>query len=255
MNDQRRTLWVLMSTSVLASSLALGCGPSPDAGGQNGSSGDKAAPQGTPGVGSFVFTAGSTNEGGAPSGGNLALTGTNPAPAATDDGGVPTTIPAPTAFDPVPSSPEAGKLAQPASPVVSQPGAMPLISQGLLAYSNYAQSAASNAIDADYSTTWRTGHDPSAADSNWLAIDLSTVPTAQRTTVYAVWFNENGYNYDTSDGPSYTLPGDFEIQGSPATGGGQPPSTGWVSLASTNGNTLSSGASLLKLAGYNWLRF
>jgi lysophospholipase L1-like esterase len=144
---------------------------------------------------------------------------------------------------------------QPASPVVSQPGAMPLISQGLPAYSNYAQSAASNAFDADYSTAWRTGHDPSAADSNWLAVDLSTVPTAQRTTVYAVWFNEYGYNYDTSDGPSYTLPGDFEIQGSPTAGGGQPPSTGWVTLASATGNTLSSGAYLLKLGGYNWLRF
>ena len=255
MNDQRRTLWVLMSTSVLASSLALGCGPSPDAGGENGSSGDKAALQGPPGSGSLVFTAGSTNEGGAPSSGGLALTGTNSAPAATDDGGVPTTVPAPTALDPVPSSPEAGTPAQPASPVVSQPGAMPLISQGLPAYSNYVQSAASNAIDADYSTVWRTGHDPSATDSNWLAIDLSTVPTAQRTTVYAVWFNEYGYNYDTSDGPSYTLPGDFEIQGSPTAGGGQPPSTGWVTLASTTANTLSSGANLLKLGGYNWLRF
>jgi|SRR5580658_2286366 len=285
MNDQRRTLWGLMSTSVLASSLALGCGPSPDAGGESGSNGDKAVPQGTSNSGSLVFTAGSTNEGGAPSSGGdkaapqgtsnggalvfaagptteggapsssgLALTGTNSAPAATD-GGAPTTLSSPTVLDPAPSSPEASTVAQPASPVVSQPGAMPLISQGLPAYSNYVQSAASNAVDADYSTVWRTGHDPSAADSNWLAIDLSTVPTAQRTTVYAVWFNEYGYNYDTSDGPSYTLPGDFEIQGSPTAGGGGPPSTGWVTLASTTGNTLSSGAYLLKLGGYNWLRF
>src|SRR5580658_9299665 len=265
MNDQRRTLWVLISTSVLASSLALGCGPFPDAGGDNGSSGDKAAPQGTSNGASLVFAAGPTNEGGAPSSGGLALTGTDRAPAATDGGvptsvptseptSVPTSVPTPTAL-PVPSSPEASTVAQPASPVVLQPGAMPLISQGLPAYSNYVQSAASNAVDADYSTVWRTGHDPSAADSNWLAIDLSTVPTAQRTTVYAVWFNEYGYNYDTSDGPSYTLPGDFEIQGSPTAGGGGPPSTGWVTLASTAGNTLSSGASLLKLGGYNWLRF
>src|ERR1700733_1992040 len=171
MNDQRRTLWVLMSTSVLASSLALGCGPSPDAGGENGSSGDSAPPQGTPSGGALVFAAGSTNEAGAPSSGGLPLTGTNGAPAVTDDGGQPTTVPATTPFEPVPSSPEAGTPAESASPAVSQPGAMPLISQGLPTYSNYAQSAASNAVDADYSTVWRTGHDPSAADSNWLAID------------------------------------------------------------------------------------
>jgi acyl-CoA thioesterase-1 len=255
----------MMSTSVLASSLALGCGPSPDAAGESASNGEMAGPPKTPGGDPLVFTAGPTNEGGAPSSGGVALTGAISAPVATD-GGVPTTVvptavvptavvPAATALDPVPSSPEASTLAQPASPVVSQPGAMPLISQGLPAYSNYVQSAASNAIDADYSTAWRTGHDPTAADSNWLAIDLSSVPAAQRTTVYSVWFNEYGYNYDTSDGPSYTLPGDFEIQGSPAAGGGQPPSTGWVSLAQTTGNTLSSGANLLKLGGYNWLRF
>lgn len=270
MNDQRRTLWLLMSTSVLASGLALGCGASPDAGGDTVSSGDKAAPQGTPGGGSPVVTAGSTNEGGAPSSGSLALRGTTSAPAATGDSGEPTTVPAPIAPDPLPSSPEAGTPSQPASPpssreagtpsqpaspMVSQPGAMPLISQGLPAYSNYAESAASNAVDADYSTVWRTGHDPSAADSNWLAIDLSTVPTAQRTKVYMVWFNEYGYNYDTSNGPSYTLPGDFEIQGSSTAGGGQPPSTGWVTLASATANTLSSGANLLELGGYNWLRF
>jgi lysophospholipase L1-like esterase len=133
---------------------------------------------------------------------------------------------------------------------------MPLISQGLPAYANYAAGGpASNAVDADYGSAWRTGHTPSTADSNWLAVDLSTVPPAQRTTVYAVWFNEYGYNYDTSDGSSYTLPGAFEIQGSPTAGGGQPPSTGWVTLASRSGNTLSSGANLLNLVGYNWLRF
>jgi acyl-CoA thioesterase I len=280
MNDPRRTLWVLMSTSIVASSLALGCGPSADAGGENASSGDNAAPHGTPNSGSPVltvasgekgssgdraalhgtpdsgspvFTTGSSNEGGAPSG-SAALTGADNAPAATG-GEVPTTVPAPEGLTLAPPSLEASTPPQPASPTVPQPGAMTLISQGLPAYSNYAQSAASNAIDADYSTVWRTGHDPSAADSNWLAIDLSTVPTAQRTAVYAVWFNEYGYNYDTSDGPSYTLPGDFEIQASPMAGGGQPPSTGWVALASTTANTLSSGANLLKLGGYNWVRF
>ena len=140
-------------------------------------------------------------------------------------------------------------------PVVTHAAAMPMISQGLPAYSNYAASPAASAVDADYSTAWRTGHNPSQADSSWLAIDVSSVPVSMRTTVYSVWFNEYGYNYDTSDGSSYTLPGDFAIQASAAPGGGQPPASGWTTLTSKTGNTLSSGANLLDLTGYNWVRF
>jgi lysophospholipase L1-like esterase len=132
---------------------------------------------------------------------------------------------------------------------------MPKISQGLPSYTNYAQSPASNAVDADYSSVWRTGHVPAAGDSNWLAIDLSSVPVAQRTTIYSVWFNEYGYNYDTANAPSYTLPGDFAIEGNGAPGGGQPPASGWTTLASTTGNLLSSGANLFAFGGYNWVRF
>ena len=138
-------------------------------------------------------------------------------------------------------------------------GPMPLISQGLPAYASYAQSPASYAFDADYTTTWRSGHDPTSADSNWLAVDLSTVPTAQRTTVYSVWFNEAGYTYDTqpANAQSYGLPGDYAIQGNSAAGGGPAPLTGWVTLAgaSITGNFLSSGANLFNLSGYNRVRF
>jgi lysophospholipase L1-like esterase len=110
-------------------------------------------------------------------------------------------------------------------------------------------------VDTDYSTVWRTGHVPAPGDSNWLAIDLSSVPVAMRTTVYSVWFNEYGYNYDTSGASSYTLPGDFAIEASAAPGGTQPPSSGWTALVSATGNLLSSGGNLLNLAGYNWVRF
>jgi endoglucanase len=169
------------------------------------------------------------------------------------------TAPVSTADASADSSPtiEAAAPTADAAPVPAQappPGAMPLISQGLPAYTNYAQSPASSAVDADYSTVWRTGHNPTTGDSNWLAIDLSSVPMAQRTTVYAIWFNEYGYNYDTSDGSSYTLPGDYEIQANPSPSGA-PPATGWVTLASKAGNLLSSGANLLHLDGYNWVRF
>jgi hypothetical protein len=255
MNDQRGTLWVLMSTSVLASSLSLACGPSPGAGSAHVVGGAAATPLDTSNGGDLLppNPVESAADGGA----------WTDSGALDDSAPAPTTISAPAAHGPASASPDAattaaaetGVPAVAASPVVTRRAAMPLISQGLPAYANYAQSPASNAVDSDYSTAWRTGHDPSMADSNWLAIDLSTVPAAQRTTVYAVWFNEYGYNYDTSDGSSYTLPGDFEVQGSPTAGGGQPPSAGWVTLASTKGNTLSSGANLLNLQGYNWLRF
>ncbi len=132
---------------------------------------------------------------------------------------------------------------------------MPRISVGQPAFAKYSPNTAADAFDADYSTDWRSSHIPSSSDPDWLAIDLSSVPVVQRTTVYSVWFNEFGYNYDTSDGYSYTLPGDFQIQANAAPGGTQPPSSGWVTLTTTKGNELSSGANLLDLSGYNWVRF
>jgi lysophospholipase L1-like esterase len=268
MNDQRRTLWALMSTSVLASSLAVACGSSPAPSGTNGVAGGNV--EGTlNGGGSPFFTAGPTDDGGAASSGGPAPTAVNGVSVAADGGGTaneaaagPTTAPAaPAAAPALPNaSPpaSANEASAPSAPLpsgIAHGGAMPLISRNLPAYASYAQSPAAAAVDADYGTAWRTGHDPSASDPNWLAIDLSTLPTAQRTTVYAVWFNENGYNYDTSDGSSYTLPGDFEIQANVAAGGGQPPAAGWLTLATKTSNTLSSGANLLNLGGYNWLRF
>jgi hypothetical protein len=132
---------------------------------------------------------------------------------------------------------------------------MPLISIGRPALALNAQSPALDAVDASYGTVWRTAHVPAAADPDWIAIDLSAIPQVQRTTVYSVWFNEYGYNYDTSDGNSYTLPGNFEIQANAAAGGGAAPLNGWVTLATTTSNLLSSGANMLSLGGYEWVRF
>ena len=139
--------------------------------------------------------------------------------------------------------------------MVSQAAAMPKISNGLPTFTNYGASPAPGAVDLDYGTVWRTGHDPSPSDPNWLAIDLSSLPVAMRTTVYSVWFNEYGYNYDTSDASSYTLPGDYTIQASAGPGGGQPPTSGWTTLVTRTGNLYSSGATMLDLTGYDWVRF
>jgi lysophospholipase L1-like esterase len=132
---------------------------------------------------------------------------------------------------------------------------MPLISRGLPVFASRSRSAAARAIDDDYATTWSSGHPPSTAEPDWIAVDLSSVPALRRASVYSVWFNEAGYVYDTSEGYSYALPGDYEIQSHDGSGDGSPPAGGWVTLVSRKGSTFSSGADLLHLDGAAWLRF
>ena len=231
MNSRRRVWLLLTSTSAVASALALGCGASADAPGTSHGGVDPVSLQPFAPGGRSVF------RGGVAASGDGGVT--------TGDGGAKG------------SAPTGGDASDAATggPTVTQPAPMPMISRGLPTYSNHVATPASSAVDADYSTVWRTGHNPAADDSNWLAIDLSSVSIASRTTVYSVWFNEYGYNYDTSGASSYTLPGDFAIEANAGPGGAQPPATGWTVLASTTGNLLSSGANLLDLAGYNWVRF
>jgi hypothetical protein len=130
-----------------------------------------------------------------------------------------------------------------------------VISLGKPVVANYGNSMAAAAVDSDYGTQWRSYHTATTSDPDWLAIDISTVSATQRASVYSVWFNETGYNYQTSDGSSYSLPGDFQIQANAGAGGGMPPTAGWSTLVTVSGNTLSSGANLLALGSYNWVRF
>jgi lysophospholipase L1-like esterase len=132
---------------------------------------------------------------------------------------------------------------------------MPLISRSLPAFASHHGGDAAKAFDADYATTWRSAHDPTSSDPDWLAIDLSSVPRERRQAVYSVWWNEAGYAYDTFDGHGYALAGDYQIQSNTAPGGGSPPTSGWVPLVTRTANTLSSGAHLLHLADTSWLRF
>ncbi len=140
-----------------------------------------------------------------------------------------------------------------------EPGAapirpMPLISRGLPSFASHEAYPAKAAFDADYATEWRSAHVPTTSDPDWVAIDLTTVPPAARASVYSLWFNEAGYDYDTADGASYALPGDYEIQSHAATGDRQAPTSGWVTIVQRPGNTLSSGANLLHLGDAGWLR-
>jgi lysophospholipase L1-like esterase len=218
----------LWTCSIIAASFALACSASPGANGNDfpGSAGSAGTPAaggsaGTPGVGGSAGTPGV--------GGSAGSAGSGQA--------------------------GAGGSGNPPPPPVANKAAMPRISVGRPAYAKYSSGSAADAFDADYGSSYRSSHVPSTGDPDWLAVDLSGVPLAQRKTVYSVWFNEYGYNYITSDGYSYTLPGDFQIQANAAAGGSKPPSSGWVTLTSTKGNELSSGANLLDLSGYNWVRF
>jgi hypothetical protein len=247
----------LLACSIVAASLALACsaapGGAPDgSGGSAGTSGSGGS-AGTSGSGGSAGTSGSGGSAGSSgSGGSAGSSGSGGSAGTSGSGGS------------AGSSGSGGSAGSGTGgsggsgggpPPVSNKAAMPRISVGQPTYAKYDSGAAAEATDGDYGSVWRSSHIPSAGDPDWVAIDLSSVPAAQRKTVYSVWFNEDGYNYDTSDANSYTLPGDFQLQANAAAGGAQPPGSGWVTLASRTGNTLSSGADLLDLTGYNWVRF
>ena len=128
---------------------------------------------------------------------------------------------------------------------------MPLISRNVPAYASSSKSAAANADDADYATTWRSSGVPST-----LTYDLSAVPTAQRQSVLLVWYNDDTYDYDHTlgGGVGYNNAGSYTIQANAAAGGGAVPTSGWVTLASVTGNTKNSLQHLLSFAGYNWIQ-
>jgi hypothetical protein len=145
------------------------------------------------------------------------------------------------------------------------PVGMPLISRGLPAYDSGGFGgafAASNAVDADYSTSWRLVNVPSGGSPQYWALDISSVPNAQKTAVVLHWFNDFSLSYwDTavSTSPNYNnLLRDYTLRGSASAGGGTPPVIGdasWVTLATVTGNTYRSVQTALNLSGYNWVAF
>jgi GDSL-like Lipase/Acylhydrolase family len=143
----------------------------------------------------------------------------------------------------------------PPAPAIDPSAPMPLVTRGLPAFASAKTGDASKAVDGDYGTSWRSAHTPTPDDPDWLALDISSVPTTRRATVYSLWWNEAGYSYDTRDGHGYALPGDYRIQSNVSAGGTSPPASGWITMVTQSGNTLSSGAHLLHLSNANWVRF
>lgn len=126
---------------------------------------------------------------------------------------------------------------------------MPLISRNVPVFASSEIYPATNANDASYDTEWRSN------GPGWIAYDLSSVPTAQRSKVDVVWYG-NCCSYDNaiSGTGQYNLPGNYTIEVNAAAGGTSAPSGGWVTLVTVTGNTYHSRQHVIDLTGYNWVR-
>lgn len=109
---------------------------------------------------------------------------------------------------------------------------------------------ASLANDGSYDTPWRSSGSPA-----WLAYDLSSVPAAKRSKVVVAWYNDTGnYDHTLIGYPAYNLPQDYTIDLNKAAGGGNPPTTGWVTLETVRDNHYHSRQHVVTMTGYNWVR-
>lgn len=88
---------------------------------------------------------------------------------------------------------------------------------------------------------------------DYIAYDLSAVPTDERKQVLAVWYNTSSYDYIGSYKSRNMEPSDYTIEVNSAEGGAYPES-GWEVVETVEGNTLSSRQHLVDMAGYNWIR-
>jgi lysophospholipase L1-like esterase len=128
---------------------------------------------------------------------------------------------------------------------------MPVISRSKPAFASSAQQPAGHANDASYSTYW---HSTGPA---WLAYDLSSVPAASRGQVVVAWYNDpitSPYDHTVVQEIGYNNLGSYTIQVNPAAGGGQPPTSGWVTLATVTNNRYHSRQHLVDMTGDNWIR-
>jgi lysophospholipase L1-like esterase len=128
---------------------------------------------------------------------------------------------------------------------------MALISRGAPIVASTALYSATSANDGDYNTEWRSNGAPAT-----LALDLSSVPVAQRQHIWLMWYNDGTYAYNHAliNQPGYDNAGSYTIEANAAPGGGAPPATGWIALASLSGNVLHSYSHYLNFIGYNWIR-
>ncbi|MBR5514552.1 MAG: lysophospholipase [Ruminococcus sp.] len=88
---------------------------------------------------------------------------------------------------------------------------------------------------------------------DYIAYDLSEVPTDERKQVLAVWYNTSSYDYIGNYKSRNMEPSDYTIEVNAAEGGAYP-ENGWEIVETVEGNTLSSRQHLVNMEGYNWIR-
>jgi len=137
-----------------------------------------------------------------------------------------------------------GTGGQPAAGIPTAP--MPIISLRVPAFASSGDAAAAN--DGSPMRMW--GASPPA----WLALDLSSVPEAQRQdSLIAVY---GGFTQDYLNPPPGTgkrLPVDWIVEIN-STAGATPPAAGWTQVASVTGNIRSGVHHPVALKGARWVR-
>ncbi len=132
--------------------------------------------------------------------------------------------------------------------ITAEMGSNLVISRNCPAYSQANPATASAGNDAFYYSFW------SGTAEDYLAYDLSDVPTEQRKKVLAVWYNATGqYDYTVVNQNSNGMPTDYTIEVNSAEGGAYP-ETGWEVVETVSGNTLHSRQHVVDMEGYNWIR-
>jgi hypothetical protein len=129
---------------------------------------------------------------------------------------------------------------------------MPLLSVGLPIFGSGATDRAGDATDSSYATEWHSAGVPAS-----LTLDLSSVPPAQRKSLWLVWYNDHTAAFDhRSIGTSgVDNPGAYVLSANAAAGGGAAPTSGWIPLASLTANTRHSYSHIVNFAGYNWVQY
>ena len=141
-----------------------------------------------------------------------------------------------------------GGFTAPAGQTITPIGS--LISRNVPAFASSSSYSAANANNGHYDTPWRSQGAPA-----WLTYDLSRVPVARRSKLLVVWYNGTGnYDHTIIRYPAYNIPQNYTIDADAAPGGGMPPTTGWVTLVTVQGNHYHSRQHVVDMTGYNWIR-
>lgn len=88
---------------------------------------------------------------------------------------------------------------------------------------------------------------------DYIAYDLSAVPSDERKQVIAVWYNTSSYDYIGNYKSRNMEPSDYTIEVNAAEGGAYP-ENGWEVVETVEGNTLSSRQHLVDMENYNWIK-